>query len=257
MDWPAIAVRWAPTLTVVLSMGVLGAGVAIYRARRAVRSAQFGVVRERLGYRAGRLAILAALMFLMAAASAAVWSMSVWRPQMLPTAVPTATSTLIPSPTPRTPTATPPPTATATVTPTATPTSISPDADLPSVLRARLPASAATPGPDAALVDVVLATGERGNEPVDEAVRFPKGTGRVYAFFTFDGMSRNVPWTHVWYGEMDGRMAELWSQVELWAYDDPRGRTWRYFNCRGGRYELHIYVGKQLQQRISFIVDRD
>ena len=122
------------------------------------------------------------------------------------------------------------------------------------MLRVPFPASAAAPGPDAALVDLVLAAGEQGNEPVGPAERFPANVGRVYAFFTFEGMSRNAPWTHVWYGEVDGQMTELWGQVELWAYDASRGRTWRYFNCRPGRYELHVYVGRELRQRTSFVI---
>jgi hypothetical protein len=126
---------------------------------------------------------------------------------------------------------------------------------LPSVLRTPFPAAAVTPGADAALVDLVLAAGEHENQAVDPTTRFPVGTQRVYAFFAFDGMSRNVPWSHVWYGEVDGQMTELWGQVELWTYDGPSGRTWRFFNCRAGRYELHIYIGRQMQQRISFVVE--
>jgi hypothetical protein len=112
-----------------------------------------------------------------------------------------------------------------------------------------------TPGPDAILVELVLAAGEQENEPVHPTTRFPQGTTRVYAFFTFDGMSRNVPWTHAWYGQVDGQATELWSQVELWAYDAPRGRAWRYLNCRTGQYELHIYIGRQLQQRVPFVIE--
>jgi hypothetical protein len=255
MDWRSVAIGLAPILTIVWGVGVLVAILAIYRVRRTARTTRFGVIRDKAVYRAKRLAILVAIMVLLAAASGGLWSISVWRPQMLPTAVPTVTRTLIPSPTPRTPTVTPSPTPTATVTPTGTPTPIPPDADLPSVLRVPFPASATTPGPDAVLVELVLAVGEQENEPVHPTTRFPQGTGRVYAFFTFDGMSRNVPWTHVWYGEVDGQATELWSQVELWAYDAPRGRAWRYFNCHAGRYELHIYVGQQLQQRIPFVVE--
>jgi hypothetical protein len=114
-----------------------------------------------------------------------------------------------------------------------------------------------TPGPDAALVDLVLAAGERDDEPVGPTARLPKGTQRVYAFFTFDGMDRGVPWVHIWYGETEGQMVEVWSQVEVWPYDDARGRTWRYFNCRSGRYELHIYVGQRLQQKVPFVVAGD
>jgi hypothetical protein len=114
--------------------------------------------------------------------------------------------------------------------------------------------AAVTPGPDAVLTDVVLARGEQGNEPINPGTSFPRGTERVYAFLRFEGMHRNVPWTHAWYGQVDGQMVEVWSQVELWPYDDSSGRTWRYFNCRSGQYELHIYVGKQLQQQIPFTV---
>jgi hypothetical protein len=123
------------------------------------------------------------------------------------------------------------------------------------MLRVPFPASAVTPGPDAVLAEMVLAAGQRGDKPIDPTTRFPGGTERVYAFFTFDGMSRNVPWVHVWYGEVEGQMVEVWSQVELWPYDAGRGSTWRYFNCRAGRYELHVYVGRQLQQRIPFVVE--
>ena len=254
MDYWTVAVRVAPVLTIALAVGGLGAVFAIYRARRIARTTRFGVIRDKAIFRMRQLGVLVVLMLLLAGASAVLWSMSVWRPNMLPTPEPTATPTLIPTPTPRTPTATPFPTPTATVTPTATPTPIPPDADLPSLLRVPFPASAAMPGPDAALADLVLAAGERGNEPVGQNTSFPAGTQRVYAFFTFDGMSRNAPWTHVWYGEKDGQTSELWGQVELWTHDASRGRTWRYFNCRPGRYELHVYVGREIQQRISFVV---
>ena len=257
MDYRAIAVRLAPVLTVALCVWALGTILALYRARRIARTTRFGVIREKASLRVKQLGILAVIVILMALASAGLWSMSVWRPQMLPTPEPTATQTLIPSPTPRTPTATPSPTPTATVTPTGTPTPIPPDAQFPSMLRVPFPALAATPGPDAVLVDLVLAAREQGNEPVGPATRFPAGTQRVYAFFVFDGMARNVPWTHAWYGEVDGQMTELWSQVELWTYDAPRGRVWRYFNCRAGRYELHTYVGREIQQRVPFVVEAE
>jgi hypothetical protein len=123
------------------------------------------------------------------------------------------------------------------------------------VLRVPFPEPAVTPGPDAALVDLVLAAGQEGNQPVGQTTRFPKGTERVYAFFDFDGMSRDVPWVHVWYGQVDGQMVELWSQVELWAYDAAQGQTWRYFRCRAGPYELHVYIDHRFQQKVSFYVE--
>ena len=254
MDYRAIAVRVAPILTIALGVGVLAAILFLYRARRIARTTRFGVIRDKANFRIRQLAILLVVMVLLAGASAAMWSMSVWRPHMLPTPEPTATPTLIPTPTPRTPTATPSPTPTATITPTATPTPIPPDADLPSMLRVPFPASAVAPGPDAALVDLVLAAGEQNSEPVGPAERFPAGVQRVYAFFTFDGMSRNVPWTHVWYGEVNGEMREIWGKTELWSYEYSRGRIWRYFDCGVGKHELRIYVGDQLQRKVPFVV---
>jgi hypothetical protein len=106
-------------------------------------------------------------------------------------------------------------------------------------------------------VDLVLAAGQRDDEPINPSTRFPAGTERVYAFFVFDGMARNVPWSHHWYGKVDGELKELWGQAELWQHDFAGGRTWRYFNTRPGQYELHIYVGRELQQKAPFVVQGD
>ena len=254
MDWQIIGARLAPILAVVFGLGTLGCIVGIARLRRKARATSFGFVRDRSTMYAKRLLFAAILLLVLTGASAGLWSASRWKPEILPTAVPTVTSTLIPSPTPRTPTATPTPTSTPTATPTLTVTPIPPDADLPAALRTPFPAVAATPGPGAVLVEVVLAAGEQGNRPIDPGTQFSR-VERIYAFFTFDGMARDVPWIHVWYGEVDGQMVEVWSQVELWPYDDARGGTWRYFNCRPGQYKLEVYVGRQLQQQVSFTVN--
>jgi hypothetical protein len=103
-------------------------------------------------------------------------------------------------------------------------------------------------------VDLVLAAREENNQPVDPTTKFPDGTERVYAFLTFDGMARNVPWTHVWYVKADGAMREVWSQVELWTYDTSQGFTWRYLSSQNGQYELHIYIDRRLQQKVPFTV---
>jgi hypothetical protein len=104
------------------------------------------------------------------------------------------------------------------------------------------------------LADAVLAAGQENDQPANPATSFPRGTERVYAFFTFEGMARNVPWVHVWYVERNEGWVEVWSRVELWPYDASEGFTWRYLNCRDGRYELHIYVGRRLQRKVSFSV---
>jgi hypothetical protein len=222
--------------------------------RRTVRSTSYGYVREQSLVRAKRLTILVIVLFLLLGASGALWGVSVQRPELLPTAVPSETPTLIPSPTPRPPTSTFTPIPTPTATPTPTETPIPADAELPSAFRVPFPAQAVTPNPDAALVELVLAAGEEENKPVNPTTNFAESTERVYVFFTFDQMARNVPWAHAWYGKVDGELVELWSQVELWPYDDPRGYGWRYFNCQSGRYELHIYVGRRLQQKVPFTV---
>jgi len=258
MDWQAIGVRLAPILTAVFGAGAIISVVTLFQMRRRVRSTSYGYVREQSSVRAKRLLILFAVLVVFTGASGTLWIVSAQKPDLLPTPVPTATSTLLPTPTPRTPTVTFTPTSTPTATPTPTAGPMStPDpagADLPSVIRTRFPTEAVTPGPDASLVDIQLAAGERDNQPVNPATKFPSGTERVYVFLTLDGMARNVPWAHVWYGEVDGKMTEVWAGLELWPYDSPRGFTWRYLNCSDGRYEVHIYIDVELQQKVPFTV---
>jgi hypothetical protein len=254
MDWQTMGVRLAPILTLAFGLGAALCVFGVYRMRRTSRSTSFGYVREQSLVRAKRLTILAIVLFVFVGASGALWGVAARRPELLPTPIPTATPTFIPSPTARPPTPTFTPTSTPTVTPTPTEPPASSDAQLPSALRMPFPTQAVTPGPDAALVELVLAAGERDSQPVNPTSHFPKGTDRVYAFLTLDGMARNVPWTHAWYGEVDGQMVELWSRVELWPYDTARGYGWRFFNCQSGRYELRIYIGRRLQQEVPFTV---
>ena len=254
MDWQAMGVRLAPILTILFGLGAAAGIFFLYQMRRTARSTSFGYVREQSEARAKRLVLLIVVLLVLSAAIGALWVVSIQQPELLPTPVPTVTSTLIPSPTPRTPTATFTPTNTPTATPTPTSTPIPPDADLPSALRTPFPQGAVTASPEAALVDLALAAGQRNDLPVNPSTKFPRGTEQVYAFFTFEGMARNVPWVHVWYGEVGGEMVEVWSGVEMWPYDTPNGSTWRYLNCRDGRYELHIYVDHRLQLKIPFTV---
>jgi hypothetical protein len=254
MDWQTLGVRLAPIFMLAFGLGAALAIVGIYRMRRTVRSTSFAYLREQSLVRARRLTILAIILLVLVGASGALWGVAVQRPELLPTPAPTSTSTLIPSPTPRPPTLTFTPTSTPTITPTPTETPVPPDAHLPSALRTPFPARAIDPSPDAALVELVLAAGERNDQPVNPSIQFPKGTERVYAFFTFDNMARNVPWTHAWYGEVDGQMVELWSRTELWPYDATRAYGWRFFNCQAGRYEIHIYIGRRLEQKVPFTV---
>lgn len=257
MDWQALGTRLAPVLAVVFGLSAILSIFVVYRARRTARATTFGFVREQSITRAKQFLIFAVLFVLFLGASASLWAVSLRHPELLPTRAPTATPTLIPSPTPRPPTATWTVTLTPTVTPTPTQTPTPPESDLPSVLREPLPPQAVTPGPDAALVEVVLAAGQKDDKPVNPTTRFPPGTQYVYIFVTLNGMARNVPWAHVWYKEVDGQMVELWGRVELWSYDATRGYTWRYFECDPGRYELHVYVGRRLEQKIPFTVDQE
>lgn len=254
MDWQSVGIRAAPVLTLLFGLAAAVCVYAVCQVRRTARTTSFGFVRERSSLHGKRLLVLTIVLLALFGASGGLWGVAVRRPELLPTAAPTATLTAIPSPTPRTPTVTFTPTATPTMTPVPTETPIPPDAHLPSLLRTPFPSRAATPRPDAALVDLVLAAGESADRPVNPTTRFHEGTERVYAFFAFDGMARDVPWCHVWYAEMDGQMVESWSQLELWTYDSAEGRTWRFFNCRPGKYELHIYIGRRLQLKVPFAV---
>jgi hypothetical protein len=140
----------------------------------------------------------------------------------------------------------------ATPTATATPAAAFLDGESPAALRS-LP-GAVTPSADALLLSVTMAAGERNSRPVDPTTVFAEGTKRVYAFMLFDGMAQGVPWTHVWYREVDGELQEAWGRSELWSYDYSYGQIWRYFDCGPGKHELHVYVGDQLQKRVPFVV---
>lgn len=257
MNWQMMGVQWAPILTLAFTLAAIASIFLIIRMRRTARSTSFSYVRERSVVQANRLLILTGLLILIVGTSAALWIVSVQRPELLPTPAPTATATLIPSPTPRTPTPTVPPTETPTITPTPTRTPIPAGTDLPFLLQTPFPQSAIEAGPDAAITEVLLAAGEQGNMPIDVRTDFASGTQRIYAFFTFQGMAADVPWAHVWYVEVNGQMTELWGQVESWQHASPDGRQWRYFNCRDGRYELHVYIDRRLEQKISFTVGMD
>jgi len=253
MNLPHLGARFAPTLALIFGLCVLGGLVAIRVARQRARTTRFGFVRERALYRARRWMVGTGLLALLGGASAALWAVAVHHPEVLPTPIPTATSTLIPSPTPRPPTATPTWTPTVTATPTATATAAPIDAELPTVLRQSRAIEMAT-SDSASLVEVTMAAGERGNKPVNPTSVFASGTRRVYAFLLFDGMSEGVPWTHAWYGEVDGEMREIWGRTESWSRDYSRGQVWRYFDCGVGRFELRVYVGRQLQRTVPFVV---
>jgi hypothetical protein len=260
VNLPLLGVRLGPILVVFFGVCVIAGLLAIRAARRRARTTGFGVIREQALYAARRWMLGTALLALLGGASAGLWAMAVHNPQALPTPIPTATPTMIPSPTPRPPTATltltPLPTATPTSTPlppaTGTPTPT--NAKLPDTLR-RLPSiDAATPGVHASLVELTMAAGEEDNRPIQPTTVFTKGTKRVYAFMLFDGMADRVAWSHVWYGEVDGQMREIWGKTELWDYEYSYGRIWRYFDCGVGNFELHIYVGKDLQRKVPFVV---
>ena len=254
MDWQTVGVQLAPILTAFFGLGAAISAFLAIQMRRVANSTSFGYVREQSVARTKWLTILTLTLLLIGSASGALWAVSIQKPDLLPVPVPTGTPTLIPSPTPRTPTATFTPTSTPTITPTATATPVPPDAEVPTVLRTPFPAMAVTAGPDAALVDLVLAAGVENDQPVQPMTNFIPGTEQVYAFFTFDGMARNVPWSHVWYAYVDDGMIEVWSEVDLWPGDAPHGFTWRYLNCQDGRYELHVYVDRRLQQKVPFTV---
>jgi hypothetical protein len=254
VDWQHFGFQLAPFLTLLFGTGAIISLVGIYRRQRTARSTHFGLVREQSETNAKRLFFFAVILLVFALGSGALWTVSIQKPELLPTPFPTKTPTFIPSPTPRTPTATYTPTLMPTVTPIPIATPIPADADLPPVLLTPFPPQAVEPGTDAALVELILGSGEQNNTPVNPGTTFPSDTERIYAFFTLDGMARNVPWVHIWYIETDGQMVEYWSSAELWAYDSARGMAWRYINPRPGKYQLDVYIGRVLQQKIPFTV---
>ncbi|HHH40430.1 MAG TPA: hypothetical protein ENK56_00315 [Chloroflexi bacterium] len=166
-------------------------------------------------------------------------------PQPTPTftSTPTATATMTATPTPtRPPTATPPP------IPTFTPT-----AQLPQSARSPLP-SAVPPPADARIIFETLALGvdEAGN-PVEPGESFAAGTHRIYVFFTWQGIPKNVPWTHAWYRDN----VYLGGETTLWSWD-VAGRGYLYFvppdGYRPGEYEVQVFLGTRLQFRKRFTI---
>ncbi len=254
MDWRIFGARLGPFLTLIFASTMAVCLITIYRMRHTAKTTHFKFVREQSRLIAGRLAVLALVAFLLTAASGTLWVISMRNPELLPTVAPTPTITPIPSPTPRTPTPTWTPTATPTITPTPTRTPLPPEAERPTALRTPFPLQAVEPAENAALVDLVLAAGQENNQPVDPGTAFPANTERIYAFFTFDGMTPNVPWIHIWYIQVGDEWVEYWSSVELWQYPSSRGTAWRYINARPGRYELHVYIGYGLQTRVPFTI---
>lgn len=109
-------------------------------------------------------------------------------------------------------------------------------------------------GAEASFEALTLARGvSEEHLPLEPGNVFPKGTKRVYAFFTYREMERGMPWSQVWYREGE----EVWSQASLWRRD-REGIAWVYMELSdgfsSGEYEVRLYIDRRLQQRVEFTV---
>lgn len=247
MDW-ALLERYLPLLVGAGTIGLLALAWAMARAYREAKTSLYFLIREQATLRLWRLFIVTLPLLATTIVLAAIWLIPGTRPALPPTPTPTLTPTATAFYTP-TATTTPTPTATrATPTATTTPTpgTGTPVAGLPSSMLTPVP-DAATPGPSAAFVSITFARDVRGNEPVDPGTVFPEGIPRIYAFFTFEGMSPGVAWTYAWY--QNG--TEIWSRTGPWEHGE-RGTIWVFY-CPGdgytaGEYGVRLYIGEELQQ---------
>lgn len=119
------------------------------------------------------------------------------------------------------------------------------------VVRTQTAVALASP-PSPSFGAIVFSEGiEADYQPKNPGTRFAAGIPRVYASFTFEGMSSGVRWTYAWYqgGE------QLWAKTDAWQWG-RRGPAFLY--CDGlpkGGYELRLFIDEVLQQSASFIVE--
>ncbi len=253
MDW-ALWEQYLPFLLGACFILLLILTWAMARAYREAKISLFFFIREQAMLRLRRLIVITVPVLIITIGLLILWL----RPQTRSALLPVPTPTLTPTTTP--PTSTPTATATPTVSPTPTPTPTLTPTPRPGTAVAGLPSSmltpvpdAVTPGPEAAFVDITFAKGVSDNDPVDPATSFPEGIPRIYAFFTFEGMSPGIAWTYAWYQEG----TEIWSRTGAWEHG-PRGRIWVFYQPEDGyvvgEYEVRVYIGEDLQQAARFEV---
>jgi len=173
----------------------------------------------------------------------------------LPKATLTPSAVALPSPTPtRRPTATPP------FIPTPTPAY-----PLPETALSPLP-GAVQADPEAQITFRTFALGEENNQPVDPGLEFPAGDHRVYFFFEYEGMRKDVVWTFGWYkdGEyLDGNTC-LWGRDIVTEFGrcppipGSVGVNYLYLRPPGGYepglYEVRVWIEDRLQVTAQFVV---
>jgi hypothetical protein len=91
------------------------------------------------------------------------------------------------------------------------------------------------------------------NQPLEAGTVFAAGSEPVYIFFEYRGLSNGVLWTQAWYREGE----EMWRDTGPWQWGS-RGRAWFFYTPPSGytpgNYEVRLYIGDELQQTGTFIV---
>jgi hypothetical protein len=257
-------------ILIAAAIGLVMALGLFWRAWYESRRGRFYYTREQAARRARNFGLFAVLPLMTIVVALAIhwWNN---RDQSEPMPTPThpvarTMASVLPTPTPSllpaTPVASPSPTATPTGAAVSSPVELPPtpsptaggalDLSLPTAFQTPLPDRAITPSPDARFGPITLAAGIDDNkQPVDAGTVFPVGTERIYAFFEFENMVRNTPWTQAWY--WNGR--EVGSEIILWQYN-TQGSSWVFFGPQGGYeagvWEVRLYIGQILQARASF-----
>jgi len=249
--------RWVGTA--LLAFSIVSVGVSAFYLRRARRD-RYYILRETARRRGARWLIASAASLVLGTALLYFRAHPPTIPTHTPTArpIPSPSATTIPTaaPTPTArPTLPPLPSPTPTRRPTATPPFIpTPTPAYPLLETALTPQPGAVPaGPDAQISMLTFALGEEGGQPVEPGLEFPPGDHRVYLFFEYSGMRRNLVWTYGWYREgeyLDGA-------TRLWVLGRT-GTNYLYFKPPGGYvpgvYEVRIWIEDRFQGTFQFVI---
>ena len=243
-------------------VAAVAVGISIFYFHRA-RRAPYYILREQARRRGARYLSVAGASLLVGLALLYLHAHS---PAVPPPATPSpfpptatvaaASATPPPTPTSR-PAFTPLPSPTPTRRPTATPPFIptpTPAYPLPETALSPLPGAVAA-GPEAEITFLTFALGEENGQPVDPGVEFPPGDHRVYFFFEYQGMAKNVVWTYGWY--RDGQYLD--GATRLWVLGRA-GVNYLYYKPPGGYepgvYEVRVWIEDRFQTSAQFLIQQ-
>lgn len=242
-----------------LLIGALLCGVAIFKAVRAGRSARgaaYYALRQEALNRTRIWAFIATFIFL-ATGTLALYLTNQPGPTAAVSLNPSTPAPIISPSKPHLPTATftaeptVPPSSTPTLAPTQTPapTATLPP-NLPSVLLTPFP-SAVPLAPNAKLASTTLASVlDNNGNPIDPGLVFPAGTRSVKVFFRAAGVNNGAAWSVICYrgNQIVDSVVALWR----WGPRAQAGRAFCSIDGSAGKYSVVGYLGPNKQFEVGF-----